>query len=915
MLKFPILIICIFSAEIICSQVPVVLKEETIGGTEFELLSSLCLSPDGTILLAGYSKSDIGGDKTEDGLGNDDFWVVKLDSDYNIIAQKTIGGASYDQLNDAHATPDGGYILGGVSKSGTSIYKSEPNFGFDDIWIVKLDADLNIEWENSIGGSKTDYLFSIELTPEGGYLLGATTESPISVDKTEDDDLIPEIWLVKLNSAGEITSQKTIQTPGSDYLQCTASTQDGGYFLGAYTYSDVGLDITEATHGGSDIWVLRLDSELNILYQNTIGGSADDAAYSIKETSDGGCIIAGFSYSGICPDKSEPHMGITADNWIIKLSNTGIIEWENTLGGTGADVGLWGEETYDGNYIVLSFSQSNAGDEKSEDRIGDAFGDYWIFELDNTGTVIWDNTIGGSKDELPIDLIETGPGKYMIAGYSMSNISEDKSENCVGNYDYWIMNIGPCSIDAEIITENNSCGEENNASAFISINQPEMYTYEWNTIPPQYNDTAINLMPGPIEVTITSYYGCTETFTAIVNESSAPMITGLFDTYSCPGATIEIGNEIIITGGIAPYMYAWYENEIFISADSTITVSPDSNSTYTLIITDGNGCMVTDTVQGNVILPDFANAGNDTTICSGSSITLNATGGTEYSWNTSLYLDDSTSANPVCTPDSDITYFVSVIDAAGCVDVDSVSVFMYDDYEVTGGPDTTVCENESFQLFSSDGEAYEWIPGLYLDEPYIQAPECTPLENMIYRVFITDINGCIHSDSVFININPSPVIETNNDTTICEGYSVQLIATGGLNYIWTPTPSFPCNNCDTIIVTPAETTSYIVTGYDVNGCSYADTVTVTVTICDAVADLNMDPIVLFPNPAVNYLSISLPADQIYSISIFNLTGNQIFSAQLIKAEFKLDISQFPSGTYFIHFSNADGASTGQFIKL
>ncbi|NHZ86117.1 MAG: T9SS C-terminal target domain-containing protein, partial [Planctomycetia bacterium] len=99
--------------------------------------------------------------------------------------QNTIGGSSADYLHAIHQTTDGGFILGGTSGSGISGDKTEPNQGRSDYWVIKLDETGNIIWQNTIGGSHSDNLHAIQQTTDGGYILGGTSESNISGDKTE----------------------------------------------------------------------------------------------------------------------------------------------------------------------------------------------------------------------------------------------------------------------------------------------------------------------------------------------------------------------------------------------------------------------------------------------------------------------------------------------------------------------------------------------------------------------------------------------------------------------------------------------------------------------------------------------------------------------------------------------------------
>src|SRR4051812_45342921 len=149
--------------------------------------------------------------------------------------QKTIGGKGNNNLSSIRQTSDGGYILGGYSDSGFSGDKTGDARGQNDYWVVKLDAAGKIQWQNSIGGSGNDLLNSIWQTSDCGYILGGSSISPVSGDKTENTLFYNDYWVVKLDSTGKIQWQKTIVKSGDDNLTSIQQTSDGGYVLGGYS--------------------------------------------------------------------------------------------------------------------------------------------------------------------------------------------------------------------------------------------------------------------------------------------------------------------------------------------------------------------------------------------------------------------------------------------------------------------------------------------------------------------------------------------------------------------------------------------------------------------------------------------------------------------------------------------------------
>jgi hypothetical protein len=186
-------------------------------------------------------------------------------------------------LQSIKQTSDGGFILGGSSDSNISGDKTENCLGGTDYWMVKTDAMGTIQWQNTIGGSGYEYLFSIEQTTDGGYILGGYSSSNISGDKSENSIGGNDYWIVKTDSTGNVQWQNTIGGSSSDILYSINQTTDEGFILGGYSLSNITGDKTENNLGGRDYWIVKTDSTGNIQWQNTIGGSSNDQLQSINK--------------------------------------------------------------------------------------------------------------------------------------------------------------------------------------------------------------------------------------------------------------------------------------------------------------------------------------------------------------------------------------------------------------------------------------------------------------------------------------------------------------------------------------------------------------------------------------------------------------------------------------------------------
>jgi hypothetical protein len=428
------------------AQIPSIEWQNTIGGSDIDQLFSLKKTTDGGYILGGKSKSGISGDKSENSQGNEDFWIVKVDSLGTIQWQNTIGGSGSDIQNVVLQTADGGYLLGGISNSNISGDKTENCLGGMDIWIVKTDATGNIVWQNTIGGSAFEDLYenTIIQTTDGGYLVGATSGSGISGDKTENTNGANDYWIIKLNASGNIQWQNSIGGINSDDLLAICQTTDGGFMLGGESKSNISGDKTEnnidvamLTH---DYWIVKTDSAGIIQWQNTIGGSEYDVLRDLQQTADGGYILGGTSLSNISGDKTENCFG-DEDYWIVKTDAAGDILWQNTIGGTNYDYCRCILQTADGGFLVGGDSFSYVSGEKTESTNGS--NDFWIVKLNSTGSILWQNSIGGSNADVLCDAHQTSDLGYILGGLSISNISGDKTEMTNGNFDYWILKLAP----------------------------------------------------------------------------------------------------------------------------------------------------------------------------------------------------------------------------------------------------------------------------------------------------------------------------------------------------------------------------------------------------------------------------------------------------------------------------------------
>lgn len=271
--------------------------------------------------------------------------------------------------------------------------------------------------------------------------------------------------------------------------------------------------------------------------------------------------------------------------------------------------------------------------------------------------------------------------------------------------------------------------------------------------------------------------------------------------------------------------------------------NPPTDTEYILTVTDGNGCVDMDTVQVIVFGAVPTDAGADTTICPGDTVMIggnpSSTGAnTTYLWSPAGLLDDATLANPQAFPSTTTMFYLSTNNDT-CSGLDSVLITVRTPPTVFAGNDVDICINDTTQLSATGADSYVWNEQTTLSDSLIADPLAFPTITTTYIVEGTDLNGCINTDTIDVNVNPLPIIDAGLDATICLGDSTQLAVSGAVNYAWSPTDSLTEPTISNPMAFPSSTTEYIVEGTDANSCVNTDTVNVTVNalpIVDAGAN-------------------------------------------------------------------------------
>ena len=602
----------------VSAQFPEMSWQETFGGSLIDFTLQTAVTSDGGYIMAGTSESGISGNKTIAGYGNDDYWIIKLDAIGNIQWQKLFGGSGSDVAVHAEQTTDGGYIIGGYSSSLPGGNKTAPLYGIYDCWILKLNASGTIEWQTSLGGDQNENCYAVHQTADGGYIVGADSESDISGNKTESSFGGKDYWIIKLNASGTKIWEKAYGGNGTDLFADINLTADGGFIIGGSSNSNFSGNKNENTNGMNDFWVLKLSSSGTIDWQNTIGGSHNDDVYFCQQTLDGNYFVGGSSASEISGDKTEAQFGAAVglgDYYVMQLNTSGDIIWQNTIGATRDDQCYAGIQLSDGTYIIGGMSGSTANGDKTVPRIGGPdIADIWVLILDTIGNISSQNVIGGTDSDIAFGFCEGADGGILISALSWSESNGNKTSPLYGMDDVWLIKLnGECIPATEICnTLDDDCNGliDDGVTETITIEASGTTTVcqgESVLLNATYSGTAVQWKKNGVIIagatadtytaTATGIYTCetssdcatnlSNEISVTVNKNPKASITAGGPTTFCEGGSVTLTETLV--GGAT---YQWFKGGASIAgATANVYVATTSGNYKCRVTKTASGCI------------------------------------------------------------------------------------------------------------------------------------------------------------------------------------------------------------------------------------------------------------------------------------------------------------------------------------
>lgn len=370
---------------------------------------------------------------------NTNFNLLNAQTIPSIEWQKTFGGQYDDSALCIEQTTDGGYIIAGSSESNNGDVSG--NHGHSDFWIVKLDLAGSLLWQKSLGGGYNESSWSIQQTTDGGYIVvgnSISNDGDVSGNHPDGNGYYSyDYWIVKLDSGGNMMWQECLGGGDEDHAFSVQQTTDNGFIIAGYATSTDG-DVIGNHNSTGDYWVVKLSESGMMEWQKCLGGYSADIGYCIYQTTDGGYVVAGSSHSDD-GDVTENHPADngsnTYDYWITRLDTSGNLLWQKSFGGSDDDEAISIQQISDGNFIVAGYSESNDGD------VSDNYGlrDFWVIKIDTAGSLLWQKSLGGSEYEVAFSIRQTTDGGFIIAGYTSSEDGQVSDNQ--GGYDIWIVKL------------------------------------------------------------------------------------------------------------------------------------------------------------------------------------------------------------------------------------------------------------------------------------------------------------------------------------------------------------------------------------------------------------------------------------------------------------------------------------------
>lgn len=346
------------------------------------------------------------------------FAIQFLQAQTNLIWQHSYGGTGHEYTWKTIPTSDGGFAFVGMSESNDGDLSNHHGTATNnDLWVAKLSAAGVVQWSKLYGGTDDDEGYDILQTSDGGFMVAGWTASSDGDVTGHHGTSNNDMWVLKLNSSGAIVWNKCYGgTSDDDGAAIAMNTAGEFYVAGSSTSTDGDVSGNHAQYY-SDFWVIKINSTGTLLGQKCIGGTDYDEGINMISTLDGGCIMVGRT-SSTDGDAIGYHGG--TDMLIAKLNSSLVVEWSKCYGGSQTEECNAVVQLADGSFAALGYSSTQNNGDVTGHHGSQGSDDFWLLKLTSTGAITWAKCFGGDGDDQSNGLTKTADGGFVMSGLTNS---------------------------------------------------------------------------------------------------------------------------------------------------------------------------------------------------------------------------------------------------------------------------------------------------------------------------------------------------------------------------------------------------------------------------------------------------------------------------------------------------------------
>lgn len=564
---------------------PKIISQKTIGGSLIETLNCTYATIDGGYILGGQTASS-NGDISGTRKGLSDALMVKIDATGGIEFQVSLGGSKDETITSIRETSDQGFIVLGTTASTDGDFST--NHGGNDIFVIKLSKTGSIQWNKCFGGTSDEKSGEIIASSEGGYLFTGSAKS-LNGDLMGKSPIGADGWIVKITDTGTISWQILLNGPFMDFYKAAKQLPNKNYVVVGNMGSASGVNQRE------DIFIALTSPTGNIIGQISMGGTRQDLASAVEVTPDGGFVVIGKTNSNngnITKNQGD------FDVWILKMDKNLNVQWQKTFGGsavdggTGTDVFGGIQATDDGGYVFTSSTNSKNGDiELPATTWSGSQARVWVVKLNCKQEIQWQKILGGNAGDFGVFVKQIDDKGYFVNANANSNDGDVLGNK--GNQDFWLINLSPDPKLKPNLAVSGPLEFCEGSMVKLNADMGTLYNYQWQKngidLPTEKNPKITITKTGEYKVIITPK-DCPkpQADTAVKIVVNQKPIVGL------PKDTTFCKNPIQLNAkNISGAVYKWS------SGENTPNISPTNAGTYSLKVSVG-GCEVDSSVNVKV---------------------------------------------------------------------------------------------------------------------------------------------------------------------------------------------------------------------------------------------------------------------------------------------------------------------------